>query len=44
MKYVAFIRGINVGKFNNNFFELKLDNIATTRNWKTIYKIKDMLN
>ncbi|MBZ9570502.1 DUF1697 domain-containing protein [Methanobrevibacter sp. TMH8] len=31
-------------KFNNNFFESKLDNIATTRNWKTICKIRDMLN
>lgn len=30
-------------KFNNNFFESKLDNTATTRNWKTISKIKDML-
>lgn len=30
-------------KFNNNYFESKLDNIATTRNWKTISKIKNML-
>ncbi len=29
-------------KFNNNYFESKLDNIATTRNWKTLCKIKDM--
>jgi len=30
-------------KFNNNYFESKLDNTATTRNWKTITKIKHML-
>ena len=30
-------------KFNNNYFESKLNNISTTRNWKTILKIKEML-
>jgi len=30
-------------KFNNNYFESKLNNVATTRNWKTICKIKSML-
>lgn len=30
-------------KFNNNYFESKLNNIATTRNWKTILKIKEIL-
>ncbi|MCL2115658.1 MAG: DUF1697 domain-containing protein [Methanobrevibacter sp.] len=31
-------------KFNNNFFESKLENIATTRNWKTMIKIKHLLS
>lgn len=30
-------------KFNNNYFESKLNNISTTRNWKTISKTKSML-
>jgi len=31
-------------KFNNNYFESKLNNISTTRNWKTMIKIKKLLN
>ena len=41
--YLACKNGYHKTKFNNNYFELKLDNIATTRNFKTILKIKDLL-
>ena len=30
-------------KFNNNYFEARLNNISTTRNWKTILKLKEIL-
>jgi len=30
-------------KFNNNYFESRLNNISTTRNWKTMLKLKEML-
>lgn len=31
-------------KINNNFFEQKLQVTATTRNWKTVNKLKEMVN
>ena len=30
-------------KFNNNYFESRLNGVSTTRNWKTILKIKEIL-
>jgi len=37
--YVHSPGGYGKTKFNNNFFEKKLDTTATTRNWKTIQKL-----
>ncbi|KZX14902.1 hypothetical protein MBCUT_18550 [Methanobrevibacter cuticularis] len=31
-------------KFNNNYFESKLNTVATTRNWNTVNKLIAMLN
>ncbi len=50
--YLSMLRGINVSgqkqirygktKLSNNFFEKKLDVLATTRNWKTIHALYEM--
>nr|WP_302579195.1 DUF1697 domain-containing protein [Methanobrevibacter arboriphilus] len=41
--YLVCKNGYHKTKFNNNYFELKLDNIATTRSFKTLLKIKNIL-
>ena len=35
-------QGYSNSKMNNNFFEKKLNVIATTRNWRTIHKLVEM--
>ena len=43
-KYVyIFCEGkYNQSKLTNNYFEKKLDTVATTRNWKTVLKLSDL--
>jgi len=41
--YLYYTYGYGKSKVNNNFFESKLNVAATTRNWKTIRAIKDIL-
>jgi uncharacterized protein (DUF1697 family) len=36
--------GYGRSKLSNNFFEKKLDVIATTRNWKTVNSLYEMVN
>jgi len=40
--YVYVPNGYGRAKINNNFFEKKLKVSATTRNWKTMYKLLEM--
>lgn len=42
IKYVAFLRGINVGGNTNAFFEKELGVSATTRNWTTVTEILEL--
>lgn len=41
--YLVCKNGYHKTKFNNNYFESKLDNTATTRSFKTLLKIKNIL-
>lgn len=41
--YLYCANGYGKTKFNNNFFENKLNVTATTRNWKTINKLLEIL-
>jgi uncharacterized protein (DUF1697 family) len=50
-RYVALLRGINVGgrtngygrsKLSNAFLEERLGVAATTRNWKTVGRLRDL--
>lgn len=40
--YLFCPNGYGRTKFNNQFFERKLDTKATTRNWKTVHKLYEM--
>jgi uncharacterized protein (DUF1697 family) len=40
--YLYLPNGYGTTKLNNNFFEKKLNVICTTRNWKTINKLKEL--
>lgn len=42
--YVFCPNGYGRTKLNNNFFEKKLKTTATTRNWKTVMKLAEMLD
>ncbi|OQD58343.1 hypothetical protein MBBAR_19c00050 [Methanobrevibacter arboriphilus JCM 13429 = DSM 1125] len=41
--YLICKNGYHKTKFNNNYFESKLDNTATTRSFKTLLNIKNLL-
>ena len=40
--YFYAANGYGRAKMNNNYFESKLKVFATTRNWKTVYKLVEM--
>ncbi len=42
--YLHCINGYGRTKLTNDFFEKKLKRIATTRNWKTMLKMREMVN
>lgn len=44
MVYLFCPNGYGRTKFNNNYFEGKLKISATTRNWKTVIKLAEMIN
>ena len=41
--YLSCLEGIGKAKINNNYFESKLKVDATTRNWKTVLKLYEMM-
>ncbi len=41
--YIFCPDGYSRAKLNNNFFEKKLSSIATTRNWKTMIAVSEMM-
>jgi len=42
--YIFCLNGYGRTKLNNNYFEAKLKISATTRNWKTVIKLAEMIN
>lgn len=42
--YIYCPKGYGRTKLNNNFFEHKLKVLGTTRNWKTVLKLSELLN
>ena len=42
--YVCLLRGINVSGLSNNFLERRLATVATTRNWKTVNALREILS
>ena len=41
--YLYFPNGFSKTKLTNNYFESKLETVATTRNWRTVLKLQEML-
>lgn len=41
--YMYYVNGYGRSKVNNNFFEAKLKVIATTRNWRTVTNINNLM-